>query len=127
MEEAKSVDLDDKPVHFEHKECPYYPCHRMGTLNCIFCWCPLYSYADCGGKFKFTDKGIKDCSDCTLPHRRKGWKYVTDFLKAHKDQFEYRVKLPLEHTEEELDFLRLSAHCLAKCNDAIELEEGKNP
>ena len=31
----------------------------------------------CGGNFKFTDKGFKDCTDCQLPHKRKNYGYVT--------------------------------------------------
>ena len=67
--------------HFSHRECEYYPCH-MGadpeSFNCLFCYCPLYALGDkCGGNFRFTDSGIKDCSACLIPHSRGGYDYVT--------------------------------------------------
>ena len=55
-----------------HKECEFFPCHEMKNLedfNCMFCYCPLYMMGEeCGGNFKYTPHGIKDCSNCTLPH-----------------------------------------------------------
>jgi Zn-finger protein len=30
----------------------------------------------CGGNFTYTDKGIKDCSDCTIPHDEGGYEYI---------------------------------------------------
>ena len=31
----------------------------------------------CGGNFRYTEKGIKDCTNCQLPHKRKNYGYVT--------------------------------------------------
>ncbi|MBQ3009245.1 MAG: metal-binding protein, partial [Oscillospiraceae bacterium] len=29
---------------FENRDCEYYPCHKTDhPLNCLFCYCPLYS------------------------------------------------------------------------------------
>ena len=58
---------------FQNKKCEYFPCHKMKNpeenFNCLFCYCPLYSLGDeCGGNFKYNSKGIKDCSNCILPH-----------------------------------------------------------
>ena len=30
----------------------------------------------CGGNFKYTEDGIKDCSACMVPHRRKNYDYI---------------------------------------------------
>ena len=65
---------------FQNRECAYFPCHKVEDdreFNCLFCYCPLYTLADqCGGNFRYTENGIKDCSGCTLPHSRKGYEYV---------------------------------------------------
>lgn len=48
-------------------------CCELESINCIFCYCPLYD-TDCKGNFKFIEskgKTIKDCSDCTRPHTRE--------------------------------------------------------
>lgn len=66
---------------FSNKECEYFPCHKVAdpeNFNCLFCYCPLYALGEkCGGNFKITEKGIKDCTDCQLPHKRKNYGYVT--------------------------------------------------
>ena len=65
---------------FNHKECEYFPCHKTNdpdNFNCLFCYCPLYALKDkCGGNFRYTDKGIKDCTNCTLPHKRDNYDYI---------------------------------------------------
>ena len=65
---------------FANKECEYYPCHPVKEgeeFNCLFCYCPLYMLGrECGGNFKYLENGIKDCSDCTLPHRRESYGYI---------------------------------------------------
>lgn len=54
---------------FENKECEFYPCHKgLENLNCLFCYCPLYPFMDCGGNYSITSNGIKDCSNCVRPH-----------------------------------------------------------
>ena len=66
---------------FCNRECEYFPCHEtkdLDNFNCLFCYCPLYALGDqCGGNFRFTKRGIKDCSKCTLPHQRKNFGYIT--------------------------------------------------
>ena len=65
---------------FNHKECEFFPCHKTNKpedFNCLFCYCPLYALKDkCGGNFKYTPKGIKDCSACNLPHKKENYDYI---------------------------------------------------
>ena len=59
----------------------------------MFCYCPLYALGEkCGGNFRYTEKGIKDCTNCMLPHKRKNYGYVTgkyqelaDMMKRAKE------------------------------------------
>ena len=65
---------------YQHRQCEYFPCHRgvpEGEFNCLFCYCPLYALGEnCGGNFKYTEDGIKDCSDCLVPHKKKNYEYI---------------------------------------------------
>ena len=46
-------------------------------FNCLFCYCPHYALGDkCGGNFKYIEEGIKDCSDCLVPHKENGYAYI---------------------------------------------------
>lgn len=65
---------------FTNKECEFYPCHNTDRINCLFCFCPLYNYKDCGGNFVILDNGIKDCSNCNLSHSEKGYDYIIQKL-----------------------------------------------
>ena len=64
--------------YFANKKCEYFPCHEgLDEFNCLFCYCPLYTLGDqCGGNCSYTDKGIKNCTNCTLPHNPKGYDYI---------------------------------------------------
>ncbi len=65
--------------YFKNTDCVYFPCHSGDSedFNCLFCYCPLYALGDqCGGNFKYIEEGIKDCSDCKLPHKPGGYQYV---------------------------------------------------
>lgn len=66
---------------FSHKECEYFPCHATNdpdNFNCLFCYCPLYALGErCGGNFRYTEKGLKDCSGCMLPHKWENYSYIT--------------------------------------------------
>ena len=70
---------------FSHTECEFFPCHKTNdpeNFNCLFCYCPLYALKDkCGGNFRYTEKGIQDCKNCTLPHQRKNYDYVIGNFK----------------------------------------------
>ena len=64
---------------FQNKDCQYFPCHKTDSddFNCLFCYCPLYSLGSrCGGNFRYTEKGIKDCTNCLIPHSPGGYEYV---------------------------------------------------
>jgi len=68
---------------FENKACKFYPCHKgLRKINCLFCYCPLYSYDDCGGDYTYSESGCKDCSNCLLPHKEDGHGYINGFLDA---------------------------------------------
>ncbi|MGN0792613.1 MAG: cysteine-rich small domain-containing protein [Christensenellales bacterium] len=63
---------------FANKACPYYPCHGdADNFSCLFCFCPLYALGEsCGGDYKYTDSGVKDCSNCAIPHRAENYDYI---------------------------------------------------
>ena len=65
---------------FSHKECECFPCHEVTNkddFNCLFCYCPLYALGDrCGGKFTYLENGIKDCSNCMIPHSKGAYDYI---------------------------------------------------
>ncbi len=85
----KSV-FDKKPEEFrysffQHRECEFFPCHKTDKIedfNCLFCYCPLYALGDqCKGNCKYTENGIKDCSDCLVPHGRGSYSYIISRFK----------------------------------------------
>lgn len=84
---AKSINQEKKDHYrfFSHKKCEYFPCHNTenpDNFNCLFCFCPLYMLGDqCGGKYKFTKEGYKDCSGCMIPHQKKGYDYILSKYK----------------------------------------------
>lgn len=59
--------------YFENHDCEYYPCHKgLEECNCMFCYCPLYTFENCPGnyRYKVREDGskVKTCIDCTFPH-----------------------------------------------------------
>lgn len=67
---------------FQNRDCRFFPCHKINDethFNCMFCYCPLYFVRDCGGSFSLLKNGLKDCTDCVLPHVSSG--SVLDRLK----------------------------------------------
>ena len=72
---------------FRNYECEHFPCHKVDNsedFNCMFCYCPLYPLEECGGNSRFTDAGMKDCSECILPHKAKNYEYIVNKLTANK-------------------------------------------
>lgn len=71
--------------HFENRDCEFYPCHNTDSINCLFCFCPLYNLEGCGGNFEYIKsadgKDIKDCSHCLVPHKKDGYDYIIEKLK----------------------------------------------
>ena len=65
---------------FQNRECEYFPCHKGAdpeTFNCLFCYCPLYALGrKCGGNFRYNEKGFKDCTNCSFPHRKENYEKV---------------------------------------------------
>ncbi|BEP30154.1 cysteine-rich small domain-containing protein [Helicovermis profundi] len=63
----------------QNTKCEFFPCHKTENsekFNCLFCYCPLYMLGDkCGGNYKITH-GIKDCSECTIPHGPHGYEFI---------------------------------------------------
>lgn len=66
--------------YFQNRDCEYFPCHagaREENFNCLFCYCPLYALGErCGGSFRYTESGIKDCSLCLFPHHAENYDRV---------------------------------------------------
>lgn len=72
---------------FQNKECEYFPCHEVGedsNFNCLFCYCPLNPYKDCGGNYRLLDNGWKDCTDCVIPH------YDYDYIISKLTELHYK-------------------------------------
>lgn len=81
MEEKKAYSF------FCNAECEFFPCHKTNDLenfNCLFCYCPLYALGEnCGGNFTYTENGVKDCSNCMIPHKRgTGYDYIIKHFSA---------------------------------------------
>lgn len=85
--------MENSHRFFENRDCKYFPCHAPGgqeAFNCLFCFCPMYAYADCPGAPSFLKKKdgrmIKDCTGCTFPHDPANYDVVIGFLRegGHK-------------------------------------------
>lgn len=70
---------------FKNMDCKYYPCHQgLDELNCLFCYCPMYRFENCPGKPEYLErngKRIKNCTNCTFPHKPEHYEKVIEFLK----------------------------------------------
>jgi len=71
---------------FQNRQCEYFPCHLGAdkeSFSCLFCYCPLYALGEnCGGNYTYTETGIKDCSNCLIPHRRENYEKVLSKMDA---------------------------------------------
>ena len=71
---------------FANRSCKYFPCHKGAdpdSFNCLFCYCPLYAMGtECGGNFRLTRSGVKDCTGCLVPHRRENYEMIMEKLRA---------------------------------------------
>lgn len=83
LQNKSDSDNRNHASYFLNKECKSYPCHKVSEdkFNCMFCYCPLYPYDDCGGTYTYTSSGIKSCMDCTFPHDRDNYGAVIKKLK----------------------------------------------
>jgi len=68
---------DKHYAFFSHRECEAFPCHPIDdtdNFNCLFCYCPLYTLGgECGGSPEFFQDGLKNCTNCELPHERDNY------------------------------------------------------
>ena len=77
-----------KPSHafFTNTACRYYPCHEgMEEVNCLFCYCPLYTLKRCPGTPQMLEadgKSIKACSACTFPPRAENYEKIIACLSG---------------------------------------------
>ena len=83
---ADKIDWEGKHyAFFCNYECEYFPCHAgiaEADFNCLFCYCPLYALGEkCGGNFLMQDNGFKNCSGCTIPHRRENYSLICDKME----------------------------------------------
>ena len=73
--------MENSPRFFQNRTCEYFPCHKVtddSDFNCLFCYCPLYCLGDqCGGSFRYTENGVKDCTNCLRPHKRECYEAIT--------------------------------------------------
>lgn len=77
---------ENSAKYFSNRACQYFPCHKAENtedFNCLFCYCPLYALGGrCGGNFRYTDKGVKDCTECAIPHSEGGYEYVMAHIRG---------------------------------------------
>lgn len=82
MQESETVEEPKNFKFFSHRACEFFPCHAVKdpeSFNCLFCYCPLYALGEeCGGNFQYTKNGVKDCTNCLIPHSPGGYDYVTE-------------------------------------------------
>lgn len=73
---------------FQNKSCEHFPCHKTEdkeNFNCLLCFCPLYYLPDCGGSYTVTEKGVKDCTECLIPHYNYNYcmDKIVEYNKEH--------------------------------------------
>ena len=88
--------MGNSSKYFSNKECEYYPCHKnIDDMNCLFCYCPMYTRAKCPGnlEYKMTEgRKVKVCTNCTFPHNPENYDVIMGILK---DKQAYNPYLPL--------------------------------
>ncbi|CUH92892.1 cysteine-rich small domain-containing protein [Herbinix luporum] len=80
--------MENSYRYFKNQACKYFPCHEKKSLedfNCLFCFCPLYFIEDCGGDCNYIN-GIRDCSNCLIPHEPKGYDFITKKIIAENNR-----------------------------------------
>lgn len=81
---------EDKEFSFnQNRRCEYFPCHKTNdpdNFNCLFCYCPLYALGEnCEGNYVYLENGIKDCSQCLMPHRRESYGMIVSKYEQIKE------------------------------------------
>lgn len=101
--ESRDAGNESHYNYFSNRECEYFPCHETSDpeeFNCLFCYCPLYRMGDaCGGNYRISERGIKDCTGCLLPHKRSGYKYINDMLRKWNKEQEKRASGTMPFSE----------------------------
>ena len=89
--------MEDSYRFFANKACKYYPCHQgLKDFNCLFCYCPFYLKEKCPGKPQFWKKGekiIKDCTDCTFPHRPESYDVIIKWIRQENEKREFSEEI----------------------------------
>ena len=71
--EERGIPRKNDASFFRNTDCAFFPCHEgvdPRQFNCLFCYCPLYALGSrCGGDYRYTEAGTKDCSSCTRLHQ----------------------------------------------------------
>lgn len=86
---TQSIYFDEWEYNYaftQNRGCEYFPCHKVNdenSFNCLFCYCPLYLIQDCGGNYTLLKNDMKDCSNCLLPHKKEGYKYIVSKLREY--------------------------------------------
>ncbi|MBR6404053.1 MAG: metal-binding protein [Eubacterium sp.] len=77
--------MENSYKFFENKDCKYHPCHKdIDEINCLFCYCPMYYLKSCPGTPEYIEragKTIKNCTNCTFPHKAENYDKVIAVLK----------------------------------------------
>ena len=71
---------------YQQKHSICKKCHKMDSINCLFCYCPLYEDENCGGNYIILENGLKDCGKCTLPHTEEFVKQQLLFLYETQEE-----------------------------------------
>ena len=125
---------------FQNTECEYFPCHRIedpAQFSCLFCYCPLYALGrNCGGNYRYNEKGIKDCTDCLVPHLQRNYGLITGKYSEIAELMRRTERLPeteatdsivmMACTERGFETMRRAAQALAEeLPEAEILETGR--
>mgnify|MGYP002857221856 CR=1 FL=1 len=89
--------MNNSSKFFENRDCQFFPCHKLeGDFNCLFCYCPLYEKNPCPGKPVFIKKEdgriLKNCTDCTFPHRPENYERIMSFLRTKRPPLEFTAE-----------------------------------
>ena len=80
--------MENSSKFFMNTDCQYFPCHdREEDFNCLFCYCPMYTYKDCLGNPTYKEskgKIIKVCTKCSFPHDPDHYDAIMQFLREHR-------------------------------------------
>lgn len=84
--------MEDSFRFFSNKSCKYYPCHQgIEEINCLFCYCPFYTWNRCPGKNYFKEKEdgrrIKVCTECSFCHDPQNYEKVLSILKMGEEEY----------------------------------------